>query len=95
MKIDMVNPIPASNPKPKICFQLALFGNFEKPNLTDNQENKVTPIGFPKANPKIIPKPKKEINLEPDIKRSGVNETEICDKCKGLKHKLMQCICEM
>ena len=45
--------------------------------------------------PKIIPKPKKELNLEPDIKRSGVNETEVCDKCGGLKHKLIPCICEM
>lgn len=57
MKIDIVNPIPASNPKPKTCFQLALEGKVAIPDLTAIQENKVTPTGFPITKPKIIPKP--------------------------------------
>ena len=57
MNIDIVNPIPASNPNPRTCFQLALDGSEAIPDLTAIQENRVTPSGLPMARPKIIPNP--------------------------------------
>ena len=57
IKIDIVNPMPASNPKPKICFQLALEGNEAIPDLTAIQENRVTPSGLPMVKPNIMPSP--------------------------------------
>ena len=58
MKMDMVNPIPASNPKPKTCFQFALDSSVAIPNLTATHEKRVTPKGLPITNPKIIPNPR-------------------------------------
>ena len=57
IKIDIVKPIPASNPKPKTCFQLALDGKEAIPDFTANQEKRVTPNGLPKAKPNIMPNP--------------------------------------
>lgn len=57
IKIDIVNPIPASNPKPKTCFQLALDGKEAIPDFTANQEKRVTPNGLPTAKPNIMPNP--------------------------------------
>ncbi len=55
--MDMVNPMPASSPNPKICFQFASDGSDAIPDFTAIQEKRVTPIGLPTTRPKIIPKP--------------------------------------
>ena len=57
MKIDIVKPMPANIPRPMMCRQPALLGSELKPSLTDSQENKVTPIGFPNTKPRMIPRP--------------------------------------
>ena len=58
IKIDIVNPIPASIARPKIWLQADPFGKAPHRNLTTIQEVSVIPIGFPKSRPRIIPKPR-------------------------------------
>ncbi len=56
INIDIVNPIPAINPIPKICFRFAPSGNTDIPSLTAIYTNPKMPIDLPNNNPNIIPK---------------------------------------
>ena len=60
IKIDMVKPIPASMPKPKMCFQPAPVGKSAHFSFTASQLKKVTPIVYPTNKPKIMPRPRGE-----------------------------------
>lgn len=56
INIDIVNPIPANIPTPISPFQLRPIGRRTNFILTLIHVNNKIPIGFPKDNPKIIPK---------------------------------------
>ena len=56
INIDIVNPMPASIPVPKICFLRISFGIEHHPKATPAIENKNIPMGFPSNNPRNIPK---------------------------------------
>ena len=54
-KIDIVKPIPPSNPAPNSFVKVILCEILAIPNLSAIQLNETIPIGFPKNNPKKIP----------------------------------------
>ncbi len=54
--IDMVNPMPPSNPMPIICRMSIPDGNLLSLVFTDSQTNAIIPSGFPINKPAIIPK---------------------------------------
>ena len=56
IKIDIVNPIPANMPTPKMCFQRIAYGNEENFKVTAVKQNNKIPNGLPTINPNIIPK---------------------------------------
>ena len=55
VKIDMVNPIPASEPTPINCFKLVFKGNLAIFSLIIILLKRKIPTGFPITNPTIIP----------------------------------------
>ena len=55
MKIDMVNPIPASIPIPNICFHFTSLGIEQMPIETAKKLNKNIPSGLPIKSPIKIP----------------------------------------
>lgn len=55
-KIDMVKPIPAKKPTPKMDFQFKSVGSLQSPNATAKNVNKKIPKGLPIINPSAIPK---------------------------------------
>ena len=57
MNIDMVKPIPASIPTPRIWAHVARSGKAERPDLTASHETTDMPIGFPTTNPSTMPIP--------------------------------------
>lgn len=56
MKIDIVNPIPAKSPTPKIDFQFRSAGSLQTPKVTAKNESKKIPKGLPIINPSAMPK---------------------------------------
>ncbi len=56
MKMDIVNPMPASIPIPKTCFHFKSRGSEQIPIETAKKLNRKTPSGFPIINPVKIPK---------------------------------------
>ena len=55
MKMDIVNPMPPSNPTPITWFQLMPFGNVHNPNVTEIKLKRKIPSGLPRINPERIP----------------------------------------
>jgi len=55
MKIDIVKPIPAKNPTPKIDFQFKSLGSLQSPKVTANNVKMKIPKGFPTISPSAIP----------------------------------------
>ena len=64
IKIDMVKPIPAVKPAPKISFKLIFPGSEHHLYFTAIHEAAVIPNGFPISKPKPTPKPTVENNPE-------------------------------
>ena len=56
MNIDMVKPIPAKNPTPKILLHYMSEGNFASFSFTPMYDMIIIPNGFPITSPAIIPK---------------------------------------
>lgn len=56
IKMDIVNPIPANVPTPKMCFQFKSLGIVHKLSLVDRYVNNKIPKGLPSTSPKNIPK---------------------------------------
>ena len=53
--MDMVKPMPAKKPTPKIPFQLISLGSFAIRNKIAAKLKRIMPIGFPTIKPKAIP----------------------------------------
>ncbi len=54
--IDMVKPIEARNPKPKMRCHVIFFERLPSPNLLSNQTAKTMPRGLPNSSPNITPR---------------------------------------
>lgn len=54
-KIDIVNPIPAKSPTPKIDFQLRSVGSLQSPKVTAKNDSRKMPKGLPTMSPNAIP----------------------------------------
>ncbi len=62
MKIDIVNPIPATNPTDSNCKILTSSGIFPIFSLSARNENSVIPAALPMKSPSIIPRLSDELN---------------------------------
>ena len=92
-KIDIVNPIPAKSPTPKIAFQFKSVGSLQIPNVTAKNVNRKIPKGLPTISPSAIPKllfsvkvcdmfPLKTMAVLANAKMgSMINATGLCKKC--------------
>lgn len=56
MKMDIVNPMPAKSPTPKIDFQFRSVGSLQSPNETAKNVKRKIPNGLPTISPSAIPK---------------------------------------
>ena len=56
IKIDIVKPIPAKKPTPKIVFHDKSCGSLQNPNFTATKDKRKIPRGFPAIRPSAIPK---------------------------------------
>jgi hypothetical protein len=72
IKIDIVNPIPATRPRPVIIFQVTPPGNGLSLPFTSNQEENTIPIGFPRKRPRMIPKEREEKRFPANPKVTGM-----------------------
>ena len=96
MKMDMVKPIPAKKPIPKISFHFKSVGSEQIPRETAMKLNKKTPRGFPIINPAKMPmlpgsaRPVfhpalKTIAVLANAKRGRIiKETGLCNQCSNL-----------
>ena len=92
-KIDIVNPIPAKSPTPKIDFQFRSVGSLQSPNVTAKNVKIKIPKGLPTISPSAIPKllfsinvcamsPLKTIAVLANAKMGNmINATGLCKKC--------------
>ena len=55
-KIDIVKPIPAKSPTPKIDFQFKSDGSLQSPKVTAKSAKRKIPKGLPTIRPSAIPK---------------------------------------
>ena len=93
MKIDIVNPIPAKSPTPKIDFQFRSVGSLHSPKVTAKNVKIKIPKGLPIISPSEIPKllfsvsvcemsPLKRIAVFANAKIGKmINATGLCKKC--------------
>lgn len=92
MKMDIVNPIPPSNPAPSITLHFKPCGSSERPAATAMNENRRIPRGLPATSPAIMPGEGAAAN--PEIPPSSgmavfasaksgriMNATGICNPC--------------
>ena len=56
MKMDIVNPMPAKSPTPKIDFQFKSDGSLQSPKVTAKSAKRKIPKGLPIISPSAIPK---------------------------------------
>ena len=96
-KIDIVNPIPAKRPTPKIDFQFRSVGNLQRPNVTAKKVKINIPNGLPTISPSAMPKllfsvivcdmsPLKTIAVFAKAKIGKmINATGLCKKCCKIK----------
>ena len=92
-KMDIVKPIPAKSPTPKIDFQFRSVGNLQSPKVTAKNVIIKIPIGLPTISPSAIPKllfsvsvcemsPLKTIAVFANAKIGKIiNATRLCKKC--------------
>ena len=93
MKIDIVKPMPAKSPTPKILFQLRSVGSLQSPKVTTKSVNRKIPNGLPTISPTAIPKllfsvkvcamsPLKAMAVFANAKMGKmINATGLCKKC--------------
>ena len=93
IKIDIVKPIPAKKPTPRICFHLRSPGKTHKRNATAIKENSKIPSGLPITSPDIIPilfmcdkpciqSPLSTIHVLASANNGRIkNATGLCKKC--------------
>ena len=53
--MDMVKPMPANMPAPRMFFHFKSWGNAHNPKLTPIKEKRKTPKGFPTIRPAMMP----------------------------------------
>ena len=92
-KIDIVKPIPAKSPTPKIDFQLRSVGSLQSPKVTAKNVKAKMPKGLPTINPTAMPKllfsanvwemsPLKTMAVLANAKMGKmINATGLCKKC--------------
>ena len=56
IKIDIVKPIPAKSPTPKMDFQFRSVGSLQSPNVTAKKVKTKIPNGLPTISPSAMPK---------------------------------------
>ena len=76
-KIDIVKPIPAKSPTPKIDFQFKSDGSLQSPKVTAKSAKIKIPKGLPTIRPSAIPKLLFSVNvceMSPAL-------AQVCDLC--------------